>query len=133
MLQKKNIAVYIILSIVTCGIFGLYWLVVLNDDCNKVANDPNGTSGGMVLLLTIVTCGIYGIYWCYKMGQNLDIAYQNRGRAPSNKAVILLVLAIFGLAIISYAIIQDDLNKIIDIDSGNNNAGYGQQPPYGQQ
>ncbi len=130
MLQKKNIAVYIILSIVTCGIFGMYWLVVLNNDCNTVANEPNGTSGGIVLLLTIVTCGIYGIYWCYKMGQNLDIAYQNRGMAPSNKSVILLVLAIFGLAIVSYAIIQDDINKIIDIDS--NNGGYG-QPQYAQQ
>ncbi len=130
MLQKKNIAVYIILSIVTCGIFGMYWLVVLNNDCNTVANEPNGTSGGIVLLLTIVTCGIYGIYWCYKMGQNLDIAYQNRGMAPSNKSVILLVLAIFGLAIVSYAIIQDDVNKIIDIDS--NNGGYG-QPQYAQQ
>lgn len=130
MLQKKNIAVYIILSIVTCGIFGMYWLVVLNNDCNTVANEPNGTSGGIVLLLTIVTCGIYGIYWCYKMGQNLDIAYQNRGMAPSNKSIILLVLAIFGLAIVSYAIIQDDINKIIDIDS--NNGGYG-QPQYAQQ
>lgn len=130
MLQKKNIAVYIILSIVTCGIFGMYWLVVLNNDCNTVANEPNGTSGGIVLLLTIVTCGIYGIYWCYKMGQNLDIAYQNRGMAPSNKSIILLVLAIFGLAIVSYAIIQDDVNKIIDIDS--NNGGYG-QPQYAQQ
>lgn len=143
MIQKRNIAVCIILSIVTCGIYGIYWLICLNDDTNRAANDPNATSGGIVFLLSLVTCGIYGMYWCYKMGQQLDRAYQNRDMAPSNKSVILLVLAIFGLGIISYALIQDDLNKISDIDGGNGNGGYGQpqygqpqygqQPPYGQQ
>ena len=35
-IQKRNIAVYFILSIVTCGIFGLYWFCTLNDDTNKI-------------------------------------------------------------------------------------------------
>ena len=32
MIQQRNIAVCIILSIVTCGIYGIYWLICLNDD-----------------------------------------------------------------------------------------------------
>ena len=31
MIQQRNIAVCIILSIVTCGIYGLYWLAGLPD------------------------------------------------------------------------------------------------------
>ncbi len=118
MIQQRNIAVCIILSIVTCGIYGIYWLICLNDDANRAANDPNATSGGIVFLLTLVTCGIYGIYWCYKMGQQLDTAYQNRGVPAPGKGTILLILAIFGLSIISYALIQDDLNKISAMDGG---------------
>ena len=118
MIQQRNIAVCIILSIVTCGIYGIYWLICLNDDANRAANDPNATSGGIVFLLTLVTCGIYGIYWCYKMGQQLDTAYQNRGVPAPGKGTILLILAIFGLSIISYALIQDELNKISAMDGG---------------
>ena len=116
MITKRNIAVCILLSVVTCGIYGIYWLICLNDDCNRAANNPNGTSGGVVFLLTLVTCGIYGIYWCYKKGQDLDTAFTSRGLTAPNKGVILLVLAIFGLSIISYALIQDDLNKLSDVD-----------------
>lgn len=30
MIQQRNIAVCIILSIVTCGIYGIYWFIVLS-------------------------------------------------------------------------------------------------------
>lgn len=74
MIQQRNIAVCIILSIVTCGIYGLYWLVCLTNDTNTAAGTTDGTSGGMVLLLTIVTCNIYSLYWGYKQGEKIDIA-----------------------------------------------------------
>lgn len=116
MIKKRNIAVCIILSIVTCGIYGIYWLVVLNDDTNRAANDPNGTSGGMVILFTILTCGIYGYYWAYKMGEKIDYANQARNIPSSNSGILYLILSIFGLAIVAYALIQDNLNKIADAD-----------------
>ncbi|HCA04951.1 MAG TPA: hypothetical protein DEO32_03525, partial [Ruminococcaceae bacterium] len=135
-MQKRNIAVCIILSLVTCGIYGIYWLICLNDETNQAANDPNATSGGIVFLLTLVTCGIYGIYWCYKMGQQIDVAYKNRGLIPPDKSVLLLVMSLVFLSIVSYALIQDDLNKLSDFDAGMS-GGYGQQPynqqPYNQQ
>ena len=71
MITKRSIGVAILLSIVTCGIYGIYWMVVVTDDTNKAINDPNGTSGGIAVLLSIVTCGIYGIYWLINKGKNL--------------------------------------------------------------
>lgn len=106
MVQNRNIALCIVLSIITCGIYGLYWLVVLNDDVNLVSKEPNPTSGGMVLLLTIVTCGIYGWYWLYKQGEKLD-----RADGGSSSGILYLVLGFVGLAIVSYALMQDRLNK----------------------
>lgn len=72
MVQKRSIALYIVLSVITCGIFGFAWLVMITNDIKKLTGDQNATSGGVCLLLTIVTCGIYGLYWAYKMGDNLD-------------------------------------------------------------
>lgn len=37
MIQQRNIAVCIILSIVTCGIYGIYWFIVLSNDTNTVS------------------------------------------------------------------------------------------------
>ena len=112
MIERRNIAVCIVLTLVTCGIYGIYWIVCLTNDVNTVSGDVNGTSGGMVVLLTIVTCGIYGIYWAYKQGEKLDFTKNNRGIPSSNTGVLYLILQIFGFGIIAYALMQNELNKL---------------------
>ena len=112
MIERRNIAVCIVLTLVTCGIYGIYWIVCLTNDINTVSGDVNGTSGGMVVLLTIVTCGIYGIYWAYKQGEKLDFTKNNRGIPSSNSGVLYLILQIFGFGIIAYALMQNELNKL---------------------
>ena len=112
MIERRNIAVCIVLTLVTCGIYGIYWIVCLTNDVNTVSGDVNGTSGGMVVLLTIVTCGMYGIYWAYKQGEKLDFTKNNRGIPSSNSGVLYLILQIFGFGIIAYALMQNELNKL---------------------
>ena len=114
MLKSRNIALCIILSIVTCGIYMWYWIVVLTDDTNQIAGEPGDTSGVMALVLSIVTCGIYGMYWAYKRGAKIDKAHQNRGEAASNGGVLYLILYIFG-GIIALALIQNEVNKFADV------------------
>ena len=106
-MKQRNIAVAVILSIITCGIYGIYWMVVLNDDANSLAGDTNATSGGMVVLFTLITCGIYGLYWHFKMGEKCDAIKGTNG--SSN--ILFIILAIFGLGIINYCIMQDTINK----------------------
>lgn len=108
--KEKNIALCIILSLVTCGIYMYYWIYSITDDTNVIAGEPEDTSGVMALVLTIVTCGIYGLYWAYKRGEKIDKAHQNRGEAASNGGVLYLILYIFG-GIISLALIQNEINK----------------------
>lgn len=119
MITKRNIGLAILFSVITCGIYGIYWMVVVTDDTNKSVNDINGTSGGIAVLLSIVTCGIYGIYWAYKEGEKLDNAKNMRGIPSSNSNILYLVLAILGLSIIAIALMQDSLNKISDYDNFN--------------
>ncbi len=109
MVREKNIVLCIILSLVTCGIYGIYWFVTLTDDTNTIAGEP-GTSGIMAFVLTIVTFGIYGLYWAFKCGEKIDKAHQNRGEAASNGGILYLILFIFG-GIIAYALIQNEINK----------------------
>lgn len=116
MIQKRSIGMCIVLSIITCGIYGLYWLVVLTDDTNRMLEDAqNETSGGMALLFTIITCNIYGLYWMYKQGEKIDRIKTARGIPSSNTGILYLILSFFGLSIISYALMQNELNNLAQI------------------
>ena len=111
-IEQRNIALCIILSIVTCGIYGLYWIYKLTEDVNKLTGDPNATSGGMVILLSIITCNIYMWYWLYKQGDAIDQVKASRGLSSGNSGILYLILAIFGLGIVSYALMQNELNQL---------------------
>lgn len=118
MKEERNIAVAIILTIVTCGIYGLYWFVVISDDVKEYSNDSEMMSGGVALLLTIVTCGIFGFYWAYKLGKNMFSAQQMNNLPATDNSVLYLILELFGLGIIVWAIIQNDLNTITRTKKG---------------
>lgn len=111
-IEQRNIALCIILSIVTCGIYGWYWIYKLTEDVNKLTGDPNATSGGMVILLSIITCNIYMWYWLYKQGDAIDQVKASRGLPSGNSGILYLILAIFGLGIVSYALMQNELNQL---------------------
>lgn len=110
MVKEKNVAVCVILSIVTCGIYGLIWFIGLTDDASRVDDDPT-LSGGKALLLTIITCGIYGIYWNYKMGKSIYDAGVKKNVTVSDNSLLYLILSIIGLGIVNYCLMQNDLNK----------------------
>ena len=111
MIPKRNIAVCIILSIFTCGIYNIYWFICLNNDANT-ASRTYGTSGGMAFLLSIVTCGIYYLFWAYKQGEKIDAAKKDRGIPSSNSGLVYLLLSVFQLSIVAEALMQNELNQL---------------------
>lgn len=113
MIKERSVAVALILTILTCGLYGLYWLVCLNDELNALSDNKNDTSGGVVLLLSLITCGIYSWYWLFKSGEKVDALKVKRGVPTSYSALLYLVLGLFGFTIISYALIQDEINNNI--------------------
>lgn len=111
MVKEKNIATCVILSLVTCGIYGIIWFVALQDDVNNLTGDFK-TSGGMAFLLTLVTCGIYGIWWMYNQGSRIDSIKESRGIPAGNNGILYLILSILGLGIVSYCLMQNELNQL---------------------
>ncbi len=109
--MQRSIVTCILLSIITCGIYGIYWMIKLNDELNDLAGKPDATSGGMVFLFTLITCGIYGLYWYYRMGENVDAINASRGVTSSNTGILYLVVGIFGLGIVNECLMQDTINK----------------------
>lgn len=109
MIVRRSIPLAIIFTIITCGIYGIYWMIKLNDEVNYLSGETQATSGVVVFLLGIVTCGIYLFYWLYKMGERCDrIKGMN-----SSSGILYLILGLLGLSIVSYCLMQDTINKAI--------------------
>lgn len=109
-IPRRDIVISVILSILTCGIYGLYWLIVLTDEVNAVSDDYT-TSGAMSVLFILLTCGLYSFYWAYRMGKNLYKAGCNYNIDIPDNSVIYLLFTILGGGIINYCLIQSELNK----------------------
>lgn len=109
-IQKRDLVKAIILSIVTCGIYSIYWFISLTNEINTLSGNEGDTSGGTAFLLSLVTCSIYSYYWAYKMGEKRD-AMDGRN---NSSGILYLVLSLFGFSIVVYALLQDSINKTLD-------------------
>lgn len=110
-IKKRNIALCIIFTLITCGIYWLYWVCCLADDVNEITGHQDDIAGWKVLLFDILTCGIYGIYWSYKLGKKLG---EKAGDTSGNKGILFLVLSILGLNIVALCIAQSEVNDYIE-------------------
>lgn len=113
MVQQRGVAAAIIFTLITCGIYGIYWFIALTNDVGKLSGDPSFT-GGKHFLLSLVTCGIWSFVWSYQLGQQIAAAQRNRGiTANTDNSVVYLVLTLFGLGIVTYGLAQAEVNKLV--------------------
>lgn len=83
-------------------------MYALTNEVGHLSGDPSFT-GGKAVLLSIVTCGIYTLFWYYQLGGQIAKAT----KTSKDDSVIFLVLGIFGFGIISMAIAQSNVNKLV--------------------
>ena len=109
-----NIAVHLILTIVTCGLFSLYWNYKQMQACNQMLGRRE-FSFGLWFLLTFITCGIYHVFYQYKVGMAIVELQRSRDRHVFGELPILsVIVTIFALSIIVDAIHQSEINKLVD-------------------
>ncbi len=96
--EDRSLLIYILLSIVTCGIYSLYFVYKMAHDVNiACAGDDENTSGLVAyILLSIVTCGIYCFYWQYKIGNRLASNASNYGMHFQENGTTILMWDLFG-------------------------------------
>lgn len=111
MIKERNIVVSVILTFVTCGIYGIYWFITLTDDVAK-SNSNTDFTGVKAFIFTLLTCGIYGIYWNYKIGKEMYEANQKHGINANDNSVLYLILSLVGLSIVTYCLVQNELNTL---------------------
>ena len=127
--SKRGVAVSIILTIVTCGIYGLVWLHHLLTTLYRQNDQPSNAA--VDIILSIVTCRIYHIYLLYKMGKLESGMHYRLGVQPKDDSILYLILGIFQLDIVVYALIQSNINTLADQMNRGGPHGPGGPPPPG--
>ncbi len=111
--EPRNIVLYAVLTVVTCGLWALVWVYQLGGDIQTLRGDdkPNIL---MDFLLTLLTCGIWGIYVAYQWPLLLQEPARARGiHVDNNLPVISLVLYFFGFAFVSLILVQSVANQAL--------------------
>jgi len=126
-IEKRSVGLAIVLSILTCGIYLIYWEYKIWDSLYKANGQPS--NAGVDVLLSFVTCGIYMIYMFYKGGKMESTAFAKYDLPQKDDSMLYLILGIFGLGIVSFAILQSNLNNILAdaVNSEYNDPQYRQQ------
>ena len=114
MIKQRSVAMVIILTLITCGIYGVFWMYAITEELSHATNDPN-FSGAKALIFILLTCGIYGFFWYYTVGQKIAEMQRQHNMLIKDNGVLFIVLAIFGLEIISMGIIQAEMNKFVGV------------------
>lgn len=111
--EQRNVIMCIVWSILTLGLYDIYWIYALTNDINEMSEEEGRTSGGMVILLTIVTFGLYAIYWAYAQGEALGAIKQKNGDGSGSNGTLYLILAIFGMGWLNPILIQNEVNNAL--------------------
>ena len=73
MIKQRKIAKYVLLQIVTFGIYGLFFWSDWTEDLNKMCEDDDKESANYILvfLLDIFSFGIYSFVWNYGQSERM--------------------------------------------------------------
>ena len=107
-IKKRNIVTCILLSIITCGIYGIYWLIVMTSEAVKV-KDP--ADSGILEIVLMLFLPFLGFFLAEK---KLTEGCMAKGIAHEDRSIIYLILGLVGLGIVNFCLMQSDLNKLAD-------------------
>ena len=111
-IHAASIPLFLVLTVMTFGIFNLYWNYRQMRSCNELLGRRE-FSWLLWVLLCILTIGLYHFYYQYKMGGAINEIQEIEDLAITDGLPVLsLVAAILGFGVVADCIHQHELNKI---------------------
>ena len=108
-INKRSIVTSILLSIITLGIYKIYWKYLLVKNTKTIKNDDSKCTKEMLCLIFVP---LYCLYWWISRGKLIQDEFAKLGYSPIGNQIIYLILDLFGLEILSMAILQNDFNAL---------------------
>ena len=107
-INRRKITTCILLSLLTLGIYYLYWKYLMVKNTRFVTKSDSRLRAETLCFLFVP---IYPVYWWYTRGNRMREAFQQKGISASGSGTAYLLLSIFLLELVSLAIMQNDFNN----------------------
>lgn len=122
---QRNIFLAILYTILTFGIYGIFWQFEIAKETTAICEDDEGFSPFWVVFFTILTLGIYGVYWGYKVGKKHNNYYLKHFNLETNYSIVYLLLLLLNycipvLSLVCYAVMQSKINELLKYCDSNN-------------
>ncbi|MGM9598233.1 MAG: energy-coupled thiamine transporter ThiT [Eubacteriales bacterium] len=108
-INKRKISSCIILSLITLGIYQIYWEYLLVKNTRAIKKDESSCTGEMLCLIFVP---FYSFYWWFTRGKIVKDSCAEYGCSATGNEIAYLILNLFGLSIVSMAIMQNDFNSL---------------------
>lgn len=94
----RSLVPYILLSIITCGIYSYYFIYKMAKDVNVACYGDGKETAGLVkfILLSIITCSIYAWFWYYNLANRLQENAPRYGLSFTENGTTVLLWLIVG-------------------------------------
>ncbi|MCS6815901.1 MAG: DUF4234 domain-containing protein [Blastocatellia bacterium] len=114
---ERNVVLYVILSLLSCGLFAPLWMYLIGRDLRRALVHEE-LRPGLDLLLAAITCGIWWFYLLYRYSSLVVELKRRVGLSGGELPVISLILGILSLGLVSLALMQSELNRIWRVVEG---------------
>ncbi len=107
--EIKNIAICVILGIITFGIYTMIWQYSIVKKIKLLNNDTSSCVGEFLCLIFVP---FYSFYWVYTRAKKLSDGAKIYGITTKDNGAVYLICVFLGFGIVAFALIQNDLNTI---------------------
>jgi len=110
-IMKKNIALKVVLSIITLGIYTVFWVKSISEDISKL-DDKEVNSSLETAMFFIVP--FYAVYWLYIKGKKIANLAND-----TDMSILYAVQGLFLLCFFSLALMQNQLHIAVGLSKDN--------------
>lgn len=114
--QERNSAIVLLLSVVTCGFYLIYWTYQTSEELRLQTGDES-IKPGIDLLLMVISCGFWGWYVQYRNARvvHAQLVQSNPYRKDQSQVVLILNIAAMFVgvtALVAVYLVQEELNQL---------------------
>lgn len=115
-ITERSPAIVIVLSLLTCGVYFLFWIYSTTSELRDGLGDPE-IKPGLDVTLCVLTCSLWSIFVMYRNAQKVHAALLSRDpyAKDQSETVVLLMMAtlvVGASGLVAMYILQEELNKL---------------------
>ncbi|MBE6546129.1 MAG: DUF4234 domain-containing protein [Ruminococcaceae bacterium] len=109
-MKKRSVAAVIILTLITCGIYGVYWAYVVADALKKESEKIRISPAIYLVLMLFVSSAAMALLG-YEANDVINDIKLRRGAKTDDNLILWVVLGAF-LPIVVIGLIQNEINHL---------------------